>query len=192
MPPEQPIKFVLDANVLFPIRLCDTLLRAADIGLYLPLWTDRILDEVERNLVAQQRTTEERARRRRMAMEARFPTAVVTGYEGYIPAMPNHPNDRHVLAAAVHADARVIVTRNLRHFPPPLIAPLRVTAQSADTFLMTLFNASPETMVEIVREQAAALTRPPLSVAQVLTRLAVETPAFVAAIARRMRGEESP
>ena len=36
---------VLDACVLAPIALADTLLRAAEKGLYRPLWSDRILTE---------------------------------------------------------------------------------------------------------------------------------------------------
>lgn len=43
-------------------------------------------------------------------MRTAFPDARVTGHEPLIPAMTNHPKDRHVLAAAAHADAAVIVT----------------------------------------------------------------------------------
>ena len=38
---------VLDACVLVPIALADTLLRVAEKGLYRPLWTDRILSEAQ-------------------------------------------------------------------------------------------------------------------------------------------------
>ncbi|MHB1486259.1 MAG: hypothetical protein ACYCS7_00925 [Acidimicrobiales bacterium] len=36
---------VLDACVLAPITLADTLLRVAERELYRPLWSDRILDK---------------------------------------------------------------------------------------------------------------------------------------------------
>lgn len=36
----------LDACVLVPIALADTLLRLAEVGLYRPLWSDRVLDEM--------------------------------------------------------------------------------------------------------------------------------------------------
>jgi hypothetical protein len=39
---------VLDACVLVPIAIADTLLRVAEKGLYRPLWTDRILSEALR------------------------------------------------------------------------------------------------------------------------------------------------
>lgn len=38
---------VLDACVLVPIALADTLLRVAEKGLYRPLWTDHILTEAQ-------------------------------------------------------------------------------------------------------------------------------------------------
>lgn len=36
---------VLDACVLVPIALADTLLRIAEHGLYRPLWSERILED---------------------------------------------------------------------------------------------------------------------------------------------------
>lgn len=42
---------VLDACVLYPAALRDTLLRAADTGLYRLHWSEEILDEVRRNLI---------------------------------------------------------------------------------------------------------------------------------------------
>ena len=36
----------LDACVLVPIALADTLLRLAEAGLYRPLWSDRVLDDM--------------------------------------------------------------------------------------------------------------------------------------------------
>jgi hypothetical protein len=43
-------RVVLDACVVIPMPLADTLLRLAGARLYLPKWTDRIMDEVARNL----------------------------------------------------------------------------------------------------------------------------------------------
>ena len=50
-------------------------------------------------------------------MQAAFPDATVAGYERLVGDMANHPSDRHVLAAAVHGCATVVVTWNVRHFP---------------------------------------------------------------------------
>jgi PIN domain-containing protein len=129
-----PFVVVLDANVLFPFTLRDTLLRAAATGFYQMRWTSRILDEMTRNLVSTGTMPQERANRLRAIIEREFPEAEVTGYEHLIDAMPNNPKDRHVAAAAVKAGAQVITTANLKDFAA---LPDRVVAQSPDEF----FNA---------------------------------------------------
>lgn len=43
---------LLDSCVLFPMYLRDTLLRAAETELYLPLWSQEILNGVTRNFVS--------------------------------------------------------------------------------------------------------------------------------------------
>jgi hypothetical protein len=40
----------LDACVLVPMGLCDSLLSIARTGIYRPIWSDEILAEVRRNL----------------------------------------------------------------------------------------------------------------------------------------------
>lgn len=52
---------MLDACVLLPYQLADLLLRLADAELYEPLWSDAILDEVERNLIAKFNVSPEKA-----------------------------------------------------------------------------------------------------------------------------------
>lgn len=69
-------------------------------------------------------------------MRTAFPDARVTGYESLIPAMTNHPKDRHVLAAAARADAAVIVTANLKDFPAAALEPYQIDAVHPDDFLL--------------------------------------------------------
>src|SRR5262245_14399514 len=95
-----PFIVLLDANVLFPFSLRDTLLRAAAAGLYQARWSSRILDEVTRNLVSTGTMPADKAQRLRGIMEREFPEAEVTGYDHLIAAMKNHEKDRHVAAAA--------------------------------------------------------------------------------------------
>jgi len=101
---------VLDASVLFPAALRDTLLRAAHEGLYRLHWSDAILVEVYRNLIETGRASQRQAQRLIATMQEAFPDATVTGFESLVDRMANDPKDRHVLAAAVVTGARVIVT----------------------------------------------------------------------------------
>jgi hypothetical protein len=105
-----PFIVVVDANVLYPLTLRDTVLRAAAAGFYQLRWSKDILDEMERNLVAKGKIPPDKAARLRATMEKFFPEADVRGYQALVEAMPNHPKDRHVTAVAVKAGAQVIVT----------------------------------------------------------------------------------
>jgi predicted nucleic acid-binding protein len=175
---------VLDANVLYPASLRDTLLRFAAAGFYDLLWSERILDEAERNLVADGRVDASGARRLRNAMTAAFDDAIVPDdaiaqLEG---AMTNDPKDRHVLAAAVASEAQAVITLNLDDFPSASTDPFGVEALHPDEFLMVLHALDPDFAVELVRRQAADLKNPPHSVEAVLDFLSLTVPTFAAAI----------
>jgi predicted nucleic acid-binding protein len=175
-----PFKVVLDGNVLFPFSLRDTLLRAAAAGLFQLYWSEEILDETMRKLVGTGTITDEQAARLRAAMTRAFPESMVVGYESLVDVMPNEPKDRHVAAAAVKAGAQVIVTNNLKDFRT---LPDGIEAQSADEFLCNLFDLVPDQMVDLVREQAAALKNPPRSFGELLGGLAKTVPEFARGVA---------
>ncbi|MFG1952702.1 PIN domain-containing protein [Micromonospora sp. NPDC048830] len=164
---------VLDACVLVPSVLADTLLRCAEQDLYRPVWSRAILNEVRRNLPPSVRGT--KAERRVEVMREHFPEAMVSGYERFITEMTNDPKDRHVLAAAVAADAEAIVTANLRDFPDHALAPYAIEALHPDDFLCTLLDAAPDRITNIIALQAEATGRggrPRLSIDDVLNGLA--------------------
>ncbi len=177
-------RVVLDACVLFPFTLRDTLLRAAEAGLYQAYWSEQTLDEAERNLVKQGRATSAKAARLFAIIRETFPEAMVSDHESLAAAMSNHPSDRHVVAAVVKANAQVIVTSNLRDFVP---LPSGIEAQPPDLFLCNLFDLSPDLMLDLVEAQAAALRNPPVRVGELLVGLGASAPEFVALIKARGR-----
>ncbi len=180
---------VLDACVLIPAALRDTLLRAADAGLYRLHWSERILDEVRRNLIANIGLSEEQAQRLINTMNSYFPESAATGYEGLIEVMGNDPKDRHVLAAAVASGSQVVVTNNLRHFPTEALAPYSIEAQSPDAFLTHLFDLDPALMIHILHDQVGALRFPAHDMNHVLTIHSNYAPTFVGRVRRALGGE---
>jgi predicted nucleic acid-binding protein len=139
-----PFRVVLDANVLFPFSLRDTLLRAAAAGYYQVCWSEEILEEARRNLVGRGTITEEQAHRLLYVMRRAFPEAMVSGHEPLTEAMPNDPKDRHVAAAAVRAAAQVIVTFNLKDFQTcPRESKRNHRATSSRTSSISILPASP-------------------------------------------------
>ena len=179
---------VLDACVLVPMPLADTLLRlAAGPRLYLPKWSDQIMVEVTRTLQENFGLSPQKAMYRESEIRRHFPEAWIEGYEDLIPAMTNHPKDRHVLAAAARAGVKVIVTYNLKDFPSSSLAPYAITAQGPSAFLKSLYDMAPSAVIQTLETQAAAISQP---MSYLLSRLSVNTPAFVGMIEKTMNRDE--
>jgi len=119
-----PFPAFLDTCVLYPAYLADTLLRLAEASAYRPLWLADVLAELRRNVV-ERGIPADKVDRRIALMTRLFPDALVTGYESSVDGMANDPKDRHVLAAAVRANAEVLVTFNIRDFPEPALQAVR-------------------------------------------------------------------
>ena len=106
------------------------------------LLTDEILAETAHNIVEDTPDlTAAHLEKTFAAMRRAFPEAMVRGHEHLAESMTNHPKDRRVLAAAVAAPAGVVVTANLRHFPPQACDPHGIRVESPDQFLCDAFDA---------------------------------------------------
>ncbi|HWO15161.1 MAG TPA: PIN domain-containing protein [Solirubrobacterales bacterium] len=156
----------------------------------MPKWSERILAEVTKNLVESGRTDAERAARVTETMAAAFPEAMVPAsrVSTIEPAMTNDPKDRHVLAAAVGVGAEIVVSHNLKDFPPAACDPLGIEALGPDDFLTDLYQLDPAAAARAVSDQAAALVRPPLTPGQVLDYIAKDAPVFAELVRRKLPG----
>ena len=170
-----PVIAVLDADVLFPMILRDTLLRVAASGGFRAQWSAKILDEVTRNLIDQHRMDAAKATSLTRAMADAFPDAMVEGWEPLEAAMPNHPKDRHVAAAAKQVGAGIVVTLNLKDFS---VMPSGITAMSPDTFLTQCLDAGPEKVMAALRKQAAGYRNPAMTTSDLIETLAKVVPGF--------------
>ena len=123
--------------------------------------------------------SEEKAIRYQQQIKQYFPESMVEGYESLIPSMTNDIKDRHVLAAAVKSKANVIVTFNLKDFPPESLQPWGIKAQHPDEFLLELFSDfGINIAVEIIRQQAADLKKPPMTIKELIVLLDRQVPDF--------------
>jgi len=164
---------ICDANVLYPSALRDVLIRLAQTGLVQAKWTEEILDETFRSLVAKRPDLDKaRLQRTRELMNLAVRDAVVTGYEPLIDSLQlPDPDDRHVLAAAIRARAQIILTFNLRDFPGEVLANWDVEAQHPDDFLVNQFHRDAISVHKAIQAVADSWQRPPGTVNDVLDRL---------------------
>ncbi len=183
-------KVVLDACAIIPAALRDTLLRSAHAGLYRLQLTDDILEEARRNLISRIGLSESQTQRIVDAVRANFPESFDTGHKLLIGSMPVNDKDRHVLAAAVFTNAQVIVTQNLRDFPPDSLTPLNIEAQSPDDFLVHLFHLRTENMIKIIVEQSRDLHNPPKTLPEMLETLKLYAPTFVYLVQNQLSAHE--
>ena len=180
-----PFKAVLDTCVLYPAHLRDTLLRLAERGLYLPLWSEDILNELTDNL--NERIEPESVERLSVEMHRSFPEAEVTGYKPLIESMECDPKDRHVLATAVRAEAGALVTFNIRDFPETSTRHGMVEVIHPSDFLLDLLDLAPNTVIKELQIQVETNRSHPrtlMSLLDVLNRSGVET--FTAEVRRRV------
>ena len=136
---------LLDTSVLWPSLQRDCVWSLAIEGLYRPLWLTAIFDELEfhetQKLVGRGEHADPAAVRARRLVEqmlSAFDDALVENWEPLEGTfgLPD-PDDEHVVAAAMVGGAEVIVTSNLKDFPPQRIPePFKVVSPAqfaADT-----------------------------------------------------------
>ena len=186
------LRVVLDACVLFPMYLRDTLLSTADEDLYLPYWSQKIIDEVIGNLVKGGTLSQEKAKNLERTIKIAFPEAMVEVPVALEQAMTNDPKDRHVLAAAVTAGADIIVTNNLKDFRENELAPWNIIAQSPDEFLSDLLDEYPDSIVDLLQQQSQKYKNPPKTFTELINFLCEKagTPKFASNILLKVQRRE--
>jgi hypothetical protein len=166
-----------DACVLYPAPLRDLLMHLAQTGLFRARWTNAIHEEWIGNLLERRpELTRARLERTRDLMNQAVLDCLVTGYEGLVPglSLPD-PDDRHVLAAAIHGRSDVIVTYNLGDFPPATLAGYGVEAQHPDGFVMRLLELDAGAVYAAVKRQRENLRNPPKTAEELLEVLAQQS-----------------
>ncbi len=183
---------LLDANVLHPQILCDLLLRLAEHDVFRPLWSTEILEETVVSILRRRPDLDPRLLRKRMdAMNRAFPDACVSGFAYLIPTMPEMREDAHVLAAALYAEADVIVTDNIQDFPPHVAPRFQIPVRTADQFLLQQWWLDRRLVAGVIVEQSQGTRRPHIDPPRLLQALGRVAPEFARLVtdAQELRDE---
>ena len=81
------------------------------------------------------------------------------------------PDDRHVVAAAIHCGASLIVTFNLKDFPQATLQPYHLAAQHPDDFIVDLLDLHTAAVLQAVASHRRSLKKPPKAADQYLDTL---------------------
>ncbi len=181
---------LFDACVFYPAPLRDLLMQLALTDLFRARWSSAIHDEWTAALARDRPDIPaERLQRMREKIDAAVRDCVVCGYEALIPSLSlPDPNDRHVLAAAIHGHASVIVTSNLKDFPEHTMEKHGVEVQHPDEFVSCLIDLAPAKVVTAISTVRARLRNPPISASRYLDSLAKQ--ALIETVSM-LRGYES-
>ncbi len=109
-----------DANILFSRTLRDYFLYLADAGAIEIHWSQRILDEMSRNLRKEIGLSRADTDRLEALMNAYIEYALIDVEAEDLATVADvamDAKDRHVLAAAVSVEADILLTDNTAHFP---------------------------------------------------------------------------
>jgi len=163
---------VYDACVLYPAPLRDTLMRLALTGLFKAHWTDRIHEEWITAVLRKGKHRRSTLERARDLMDKHACDAKLEGHEPLIGGLTlPDPDDRHVLAAAIHCHANAIVTYNRKDFPEDDLRPYSIDVIHPDDFIFYQIDMAPAICCRAIHDQRMALKNPMIEVDSLLVML---------------------
>lgn len=164
---------VLDACVLYPPSLRDLLLTLAALDAFDVCWSESILEELSRNVVADnpQPDPVRFSEHTLGEMRKHFPETMTNVAQTEIDRMDNHPKDHHVAAVGVARSADAIVTINLKDFASQVLDAADVAVITPGQLVERVLDEAPELIGYAVRRMSSRWTNPPRSAAETVELL---------------------
>lgn len=175
---------VLDANLLYSATVRDVFLELALVGLYRPLWSDKILLEVRNSLVRTNRKSPASADLLVEKITTAFPSGSIANFEHLLLVqICRDPDDDHVLAAARSASADALVTFNMGDFPSDMFSKFGIELKHPDDFLQDQLDLDPLLVVQALGGLLGYYQLPPLTAADLISNLSrSQLPTFARAL----------
>jgi predicted nucleic acid-binding protein len=169
------VRAVLDACVLYPPSLRDFLLTLASLDAFEVRWSEEILNEVERNVVADYPDVDPQQFRRHTigAMNTAFGDALTelpstpTFFEGV-----DH-KDQHVANCAVASESDTIITVDLRDFPAAALSPHGIQVLTSGQLIVEINDEDPGLIDTALQSMSKRWRNPPRTVREILQMLSV-------------------
>lgn len=147
------MKALLDTCVIYPTVMRQMLLGVAGKGVFVPLWSARILEEWQRAALKLGPEGAAQADAERALLVTDWPDAIVNWPSSLEDRLwlPD-PADIHVLAAAIAGSADIILTLNAKDFPRHVLAEEGLSRSDPDAFLLGAHDAQPDLVREVAEQ----------------------------------------
>jgi len=173
---------VFDACVLYPFTLRSYLMHLSNTGLFRARWTDKIHEEwIQNLLINRPDISREQLQQTRNLMNSHVPHCLIEGYESFVNGLelPDE-NDRHIVAAAIKAQADSIITFNLDDFPDDVLENCNLVAIHPDEFLEDMFYIERSVCIRAAQKHRSSLKKRPLTTSEYLMHMRTQKlPKFV-------------
>jgi predicted nucleic acid-binding protein len=151
-----------DANVLYSRVLRDYLLYAADREIIAISWSPKIIAEATEHLRSNVAGFDDAAAARlEAAMNRAFPFAEIEPGEEHFRMLADislpDEDDRHVLAAALAAEATILCTSNTKDFPETVVKAFGIDVATPDQLLIQLITEDEQQMIAVHRTAVQSL-----------------------------------
>lgn len=163
---------VLDTNDLVGALTRNMLLSLAEDGLFRARWSQTTLHQEFERTFAKLYGDGDMAARQRANIGRAFPEGLVVEDPGLMASLTlPDPDDRHVLAAAIHTKAALIVTQNLKDFPPDSLTPHEIEAISTDDFLADCIDLAGIEAIAAFRRMRERFRNPQIDAEALILRI---------------------
>ena len=152
------MRVILDTCVLIPMPIRHILLSLAEHKIFLPLWSEKIIEEWEFFLIKNNCNLVESIRVEILLMKAKWPNSLVNCDQVLEDTLflPDK-DDRHVLASAISGRAQVLLTNNLRDFPAGVLKKYGVIPKNVDSYILEEFHKNPTIVSSVIQESFQAV-----------------------------------
>ena len=139
------MKILLDTCILYPRILRNIFLDIASQNLFLPFWSDEIINEWKYICNKKNKEKFSELNIEILLLNARWPNSCVSINDDHLNKifLPDI-NDRHVLLAAITCKANIILTENIKDFPVGSLNKFGISPRSPESLLLQLYSEEPE------------------------------------------------
>lgn len=166
----------IDACALVGVLKRNVLLSLAEAEFFRIAWSNEVLAEVEHALVRLHRQRGHNdpssiAHFQIARMRDAFPEACVQNFKLHQEIKLPDPNDLHVLAAAIKAQAATIVTDNISDFPRRILDPFDIEAKTCDQFISDMITLDPHKSLFVIRTMRLRFQNPNITPEALLAKM---------------------